>query len=142
MSCKNCKCQKNSKCNGLDDDLNKAVVKGLEYLKWGNASVYEGDFGKRRFNFAFEDWPTENEEELVIGVGIAIHNPKDRYSQAVGRGLAVFMMMWGNLEILVNRSAWKSLNAKQKKEFVENWLRNKCMMNELPISRRAAMGGR
>jgi catalase len=121
------------------------VEEGLKYIGKHNVQVYEGNFGKRQFQFAWEAEPNlDNPEEVRVHVGISIHNPNDKYLQVVGTGLVGYSLKYevDNVNFTMKRKVWRSLNSKQKMEFVENTLRNLCMAEKLVISRRAAMGGR
>lgn len=149
MSCKDCRCSK--KCSpveqkGLDPDLQRMVVLGHNFVVKNDLTVYEGDFGRRRYHFAFQAYSTPScpPGYLMIDIGLAVHNPKDKFSASVGIGLVGFMlseepMSYGTI---VRQKVWKSLNSDQKSRFVQNFIENLCMLEELQVSRRAAMGGR
>jgi hypothetical protein len=126
-------------------EFNEAVVEGYKFLVDNNIPVFSSDFGKRIIHFTFQAECVEDNKELMdVSVGISIHNPIDGYSKEIGDGLAGFSLKHKTEDfgLFVYRTAWKSLNAIQKILFVENWLMNLCMMEQLPVSRRAAMGGR
>jgi hypothetical protein len=126
-------------------EFNEAVVEGYKFLVDNNIPVFSSDFGKRIIHFTFQAECVEDNKELTdVSVGISIHNPVDGYSKEIGDGLAGFSLKHKTEDfgLFVYRTAWKSLNAIQKILFVENWLMNLCMMEQLPVSRRAAMGGR
>jgi len=145
--CENCSCGDN---NDLLDDEDgdeflEAVGDGLVFLLDEQIVPHVLDLGRRTLHFCFqinEGWSFE--ETSFVSIGVAVHNPEDMYDPYIGMGLAGFSLKYDSQElgVYVNRKAWKSLNANQKCLFVENWLKNCCMMEMLPISRRAAMGGR
>jgi len=144
MSCKNCKCaDKKKETSSSDKEMQRQVVEGNNYLAKNIITAYEGDFGKRKYTFAFGAYPYEN-SYVIIKMAVVIHNPVDKFSSLVGSGLAGYELKYaeGNHKTAIRRSVWKSLTSAQKAEFVDNYIRNACLQEHLNVSRRTAMGGR
>jgi hypothetical protein len=140
--CENCSCG----VKPVDgDSFMGDVEEGLVFLFEENLVPHVLDLGGRVIHFCFrisEGWSFE--ETSYVSIGVAIHNPEDTYDPCIGMGLSGLSLKRDSydLGVYVSRKAWKSLNSNQKRMFVENWLKNCCMMELLPVSRRAAMGGR
>ena len=143
MSCKNCKCDKKKETSSIDKEMQRQVVEGNNYLTKNEITAYEGDFGKRKYTFAFGAFPW-TEDFLLVRMAIVIHNPEDKFSSSVGSGLAGYKLKYREerQSTTIRRSVWKSLTSSQKSEFVDNYIRNLCLQEYLNVSRRTAMGGR
>ena len=151
MSCKNCSCDQSKKKGNkhqeaFDKEMQRQVVVGNNFIKKNGLAIYEGNFGRRRYHFVFQAYRTPScpSGGILVDIGLAVHNPKDKYSTGIGVGLAGYMLAEQPMTyaVIVSRKAWKSLNSDQKSRFVDNCLNNLCMLEELSVSRRAAMGGR